>query len=99
MSANRKRIVDFALKSRLPSVYDTRGAVDAGGLMYYGADQAESYQQVAWYVDKILKGSKPADLPVQQPKKFEFVINLKTANQIGLTIPQWTLMKADRVIQ
>jgi putative ABC transport system substrate-binding protein len=99
MSANRKRIVDFALKSRLPSVYDTRGAVDAGGLMYYGADQAESYQQVAWYVDKILKGAKPADLPVERPMKFEFVINLKTANQIGLTIPQWTLMKADRVIQ
>ena len=99
MNAHQKRIVGFALKSRLPSVYSFREAVDAGGLMYYGADTADSYRQVAWYVDKILKGAKPADLPVQQPKKFEFVINLKTAKQIGLTIPQWTLMKADKVIQ
>ena len=67
--------------------------------MSYGADVADSYRLVAWYVDKILKGAKPADLPVQQPMKFEFVINLKTAKQIGLTIPQWTLMKADRVIK
>jgi len=67
--------------------------------MYYGADELERYRQVAWYIDKILKGSKPADLPVQQPMKFEFVINLKTAKQIGLEIPQWTLMKADRVIK
>ncbi len=99
MSANRKQTVGFELKSRLPSVYSSRGGAEAGGLMYYGADQAESYRLVAWYVDKILKGAKPADLPVQQPMKFEFVINLKTAKQIGLTIPQWTLMKATKVIQ
>jgi putative ABC transport system substrate-binding protein len=67
--------------------------------MSYGADLAESYRRVAYFVDRILKGAKPADLPVEQPMKFEFIINLKTANQIGLTIPQWTLMKADRVIQ
>ena len=99
MRANSKRIAGFALKSRLPSVYAIREAVDAGGLMYYGADLAESYRLVAWYVDKILKGAKPADLPVQQPMKFEFVINLKTEKEIGVTIPQWTLMKADKVIQ
>jgi len=97
--ANRKRTADFALKSRLPSVYGASGLVEAGGLMYYGADQAESYRRVAYYVDRILKGAKPADLPVEQPMKFEMVINLKTAKQIGLTIPQWTLMKADKVIQ
>jgi putative ABC transport system substrate-binding protein len=99
MNANQKRIVGFALKSRLPSVYPRREAVEAGGLMYYGADQAESYRRVAYFVDRILKGTKPADLPVEQPMKFELVINLKTAKQIGLTIPQWTLMKADKVIQ
>ena len=99
MGANRKRIADFALKSRLPSMYGNREAVDAGGLIYYGADQADSYRRVAYYVDRILKGAKPADLPVEQPMKFEFVINLKTANQIGLTIPQWTPMKADKVIR
>ncbi|MBM2805853.1 MAG: transporter substrate binding protein, partial [Deltaproteobacteria bacterium] len=99
MNANQKRTIGFALKSRLPSVYDSSAAVDAGGLMSYGADQAESYRRVAYYVDRILKGAKPADLPVEQPMKFEFVINLKTAKQIGLTIPQWTLMKADRVIR
>ena len=87
MSANRKRIADFALKSRLPSMYSSRESVDAGGLMSYGADLADSYRRVAYYVDKILKGAKPADLPVEQPTKFEFVINLKTAKQIGLTIP------------
>jgi len=99
ITANGKRIADFALKSRLPSVYAVREAVDAGGLMYYGADLAESYRRVAYFVDRILKGTKPADLPVEQPMKFELVINLKTAKQIGLTIPQWTLMKADKVIQ
>ena len=67
--------------------------------MSYGADQADIYRLIAWYVDKILKGAKPADLPVQQPMKFEFVINLKTATEIGLKIPQWTLMKADKVIR
>ncbi len=99
MFANGKRIVSFALKSRLPSMYGNKEAVDAGGLMSYAADIAESYRQVAWYVDRILKGTKPADLPVQQPMKFELVINLKTAKQIGLTIRQWTLMKATKVIQ
>ena len=88
MNANGKRIAGFALKSRLPSMYGNRETVDAGGLMYYGADQADSYRRVAYYVDRILKGAKPADLPVEQPTKFELVINLKTAKQIGLTIPQ-----------
>jgi putative ABC transport system substrate-binding protein len=99
MRINKKQIVDFALKSRLPSMYAISEFVDAGGLMYYGADQAESYRRVAYYVDRILKGTKPADLPVERPMRFEFVINLKTAKQIGLTIPQWTLMKATKVIQ
>ena len=88
MRANGKRIVGFALKSRLPSMYGNRESVDAGGLMSYGADLADSYRRVAYYVDRILKGAKPADLPVEQPTKFELVINLKTAKQIGLTIPQ-----------
>ena len=99
MFANEKRIAGLALKSRLPSIYQSREAVEAGGLMYYGADEAGSYRRVAYFVDRILKGAKPADLPVEQPMKFEFVINLQTAKKIGLTIPQWTLMKADRVIR
>jgi putative ABC transport system substrate-binding protein len=97
--ANEKRIPGFALKSRLPSVYGIRAAVDAGGLMYYGADLADSYRRVAYYVDRILKGAKPADLPVEQPTKFEFVINLKTAKQIGLTIPPEVLARANRLIK
>jgi putative ABC transport system substrate-binding protein len=99
MNANQKRIAGFALKSRLPSMYPYREAVDVGGLMYYGADVADSYGRVAYYVDKILKGAKPSDLPVEQPKKFEFVINLKTAKQIGLTIPPNVLARADKVIK
>ena len=99
MSANIKRTVGFALKNRLPSVYNNREAVDAGGLMSYGADLADSYRRVAYYVDRILKGAKPADLPVEQPMKFELVINLKTAKQIGLTIPQSLLYRADKVIK
>jgi ABC-type uncharacterized transport system substrate-binding protein len=96
---NRKRIAGFAIKSRLPSVGSNTAYVDAGGLMSYDADRADSYRRVATYVDKILKGSKPADLPVEQPTKFELVINLKTAKQIGLTIPQRVLGRADKVIK
>ena len=98
-NANQKRIVSFALKSRLPSMYTERGAVDAGGLMYYGADVADSYRRVAYYVDRILKGAKPADLPVEQPTKFELAINLRTAKQIGLTIPPNVVARADKVIR
>jgi len=96
---NVKRIAGFALKSRLPSVYGSRESVEAGGLMSYSADLADSYRRVAYYVDKILKGSKPADLPVEQPTKFELMFNLKTAKQIGVTIPQSLLYRADRVIR
>jgi putative tryptophan/tyrosine transport system substrate-binding protein len=99
MRANRKRIAGFALKSRLPSVTSSEGIVDAGGLMSYSADDADSYRRVAIYVDKILKGAKPADLPIEQPTKFELVINLKTAKQIGVTIPQSLLYRADKVIK
>ena len=99
MRPNQKRIAGFALKSRLPSTGSSREFVDAGGLMSYRADLADGYRRVAIYVDKILKGAKPADLPVEQPTKFEFVINLKTAKQIGLTIPQSMLYRADKVIK
>ena len=99
MTDNQKRIVGFALKSRLPAVYPSREAVDAGGLMSYGADLADSYRRVAYYVDRILRGAKPADLPVEQPTKFELVINLKTAKQIGLTIPPEVLARANRLIK
>ena len=99
MDANEKRIAGFALKSRLPSVYDKRQAVDAGGLMSYGADLADSYRRIAYYVDRILKGAKPADLPVEQPTKFELVINLKTAKQIGVTIPPEVIARANKLIK
>ena len=99
MRDNRKRIAGFALKSRLPSIYGNRSGVDAGGLMSYGADLADSYRRVAYFVDRILKGTKPADLPVEQPTKFEFIINLKAAKQIGLTIPPNVLARADKVIK
>jgi len=99
MIANRQRIADLALKSRLPSICQDREFVDAGGLMYYGADTAENYRRVAYYVDRILKGAKPADLPVEQPMRFEFVINLKTAKQIGLTIDPNPLARATKLIK
>ena len=99
MFANEKQVADFALKSRLPSMFINRETIDAGGLMSYGADIADSYRRVAYYVDRILKGAKPADLPVERPTKFELVINLKTAKQIGLNIPQSVLYRADRVIK
>ena len=94
-----KRIMDLAIKNRLPSMHEKSDYVDAGGLMSYAADDDEQYRRVAYYVDRILKGTKPADLPVEQPTKFEFVINLKTAKQIGLTIPPNVLARADRVIK
>jgi putative ABC transport system substrate-binding protein len=87
------------LKNRLPSIFGRREYVENGGLMYYGADVADSYRRVGWYVDRILRGAKPADLPVEQPSKFELVINLRTAKQIGLTVPQRVLARADKVIR
>jgi putative ABC transport system substrate-binding protein len=99
MRDNEKRTAGLALKNRLPSSFSNRAAVEAGGLISYSADLSDSYRRVAIYVDKILKGAKPADLPVQLPTKFEFVINLKTAKQIGLTIPPNVLARADRVIK
>ncbi len=99
MLANGKRIAGFALKSRLPSIYVRREFVDAGGLMSYGADLADSYKRVAYFVDRILKGAKPADLPVEQPTRFELVVNLKTAKQIGLTIPPEVLARATKLIK
>jgi putative ABC transport system substrate-binding protein len=95
----KKRLADLAIKNRLPSMHDVSRYVEAGGLMSYSSDDAESYRRAAYYVDRIIKGTKPADLPVEQPTKFEFVINLKTAKQIGLTIPPNVLARADRVIK
>jgi putative ABC transport system substrate-binding protein len=97
--SSRSRIVEFAAKRRLPAMYANAEFVDAGGLMSYGANTADLFRRAATYVDKILKGAKPADLPVEVPTKFEFVINLKTAKQIGLTIPQSVLYRADKVIK
>ena len=97
--AERKRIVELAAKYRLPAIYFQREFVDEGGLMSYGVDATDMFRKAAHYVDKILKGAKPADLPVQQATKFEFIINLKAAKQIGLTIPVRVLERADKVIQ
>ena len=99
LGAHRKELLDSAEKSRLPVIYASTGFVEAGGLMSYGSSLVDNYRRAAYYVDKILKGAKPADLPVEQPTKFEFVINLKAAKQIGLTIPPNVLAQADRVIK
>jgi putative ABC transport system substrate-binding protein len=98
-STHRIKIAGFATKSRLPAIYADKEFVDAGGLMSYGVNIADLWGRAAVYVDRILKGAKPADLPVEQPTKFEFVINLKTAKQIGLTVPPHVLARADRVIR
>jgi ABC transporter substrate binding protein len=99
LGANRRWIADFALKRRLPSIVNRRNWVKDGGLIFYGADQSDSYKRVAYFINRILKGAKPADLTVEQPTKFEFIINLKAAKQIGLTIPPNVLTRADRVIR
>ena len=98
-NSQRKQIIDLAIKSRLPAIYPQTDYTEAGGLMYYGANTPDLFRRAATYVDKILKGAKPADLPVEQPKKFEFIINLKAAKQIGLTIPPNVLARADKVIR
>ena len=99
MTANRKRIADFAFQQRLPSVYEWRAAVEDGGLMSYGPSRADLSRRAAIYVDKLLKGAKPADLPVERPMKFELVLNLKTAKALGITMPPSLLLLADEVIQ
>jgi ABC-type uncharacterized transport system substrate-binding protein len=99
INSNFKRIAEFAAKYKLPAIYSDRSAVEVGGLMFYGPITADLWRRAAIYVDKILKGTKPGDLPVERPVKFEFIINLKAAKQIGLTIPPNVLARADKVIR
>jgi putative ABC transport system substrate-binding protein len=99
MIRHRARFIEFTTKKRLPTIYTRSRNVKAGGLMSYGTNRPELYRRIATYVDKILKGRKPADLPIEQPTKFELVINMKTANKIGLTIPPQFLARADKVIK
>ena len=96
---HRQQLAEFAAKQRLPSVFGWREYVEAGGLMSYGPNRVETAKRLAVYVDKMLKGRKPADLPVEQPTRFELVINMKTAKALGLTIPQTLLLRADQVIE
>jgi putative ABC transport system substrate-binding protein len=98
-NTNRRRIVDLAARSRLPAIYESREYAEAGGLLTYGQDLYDLFRRAASYVDRILKGAKPADLPVEQPSKFELVINLKTAKALGLTIPRSLLQRADQLIE
>jgi putative ABC transport system substrate-binding protein len=98
-AGNLRRIADLAIRSRLPAIFNLREFVDAGGLVAYGPNRTDEFRRAATYVDKILKGAKPSDLPVEQPTKFELVINLKTAKALGLTIPQSLLLRADEVVQ
>jgi putative ABC transport system substrate-binding protein len=99
VSLNQKRIVEFAAQSRLPAMYEVKSFADAGGLMAYGPSRSDALRHGAAFVDKILKGAKPADLPVEQPTRFELVVNLKTAKALGLAIPQSVLIRADHVIR
>jgi len=96
---HRRTIVAMAARGRLPDMYEIRDFVDAGGLVSYGPDAQERYRRAASYVDKILKGASPANMPIEQPTKFELIVNLKTAKALGLTIPQSLLLRADEVIQ
>jgi len=99
INTQQRQVLDFAAKNRLPAMYHSPEFVEAGGLMSYAPNYADLFRRAADFVDKILKGAKPADLPVEQPAKFEFIINLKAAKQIGLTIPPNVLARADRVIK